>query len=193
MGLRTACIENRNLLGGTCLNVGCIPSKTLLNVTHKYHAAKHNFARMGLQISNIDINWPQVQKERASTIEGLAGGITSLFRKYKVDWLKGYGKILGKNSVNIKLNMGGEQQITAKNIIIATGSEVAKFPGVEFDEKVIVSSTGALESKKIPKTFITIGAGVIGLELGSVYNSIGTRVKAIEFSKHICPFTDKEV
>ncbi|MBT4922550.1 MAG: dihydrolipoyl dehydrogenase [Rickettsiales bacterium] len=192
LGLKTACIEKRSTLGGTCLNVGCIPSKSLLEFSHHFHDAEHNFAEYGIDISKPKSNIAKMMAKKDEIIKGLTGGIEGLFKKNKVTYYKGFGTIINKNEVTINLD-GKDQNIKAKNIIIATGSEVTPLPGVEIDEKVIVSSTGALALKKVPKKMILIGAGVIGLELGSVWSRLGSEVEVIEYSDKICPFMDKDV
>ncbi|EGR32409.1 hypothetical protein IMG5_084100 [Ichthyophthirius multifiliis] len=194
LGLKTACIEKRGALGGTCLNVGCIPSKALLNISQKYFDSIHKFADFGIEAKGVKVNWGKVQQKKDSIVTGLTGGIEYLFKKNKVDYIKGYGKLLDKNTINVDLvNNQGQQKLSSKNIIIATGSEPTPFPGLEFDEKTIVSSTGALSLPVIPEKLIVIGAGVIGLEMGSVYQRLGTKVTVIEYADQICPFLDNEI
>ncbi|MEM9967586.1 MAG: dihydrolipoyl dehydrogenase [Pseudomonadota bacterium] len=188
LGLKTACVEGRETLGGTCLNVGCIPSKALLHASHMLHEAEHNFAEMGLKGKSPSVDWAQMQSYKSSTIETNTKGIEFLFKKNKIDWLKGWGSIPEPGKVQV-----GDEIHEAKNIIIASGSEAASLPGVEVDEKVIVTSTGVLELGKIPKKLVVIGAGVIGLELGSVYARLGTDVTVIEFLDVITPGMDPEV
>lgn len=188
LGLKTACVEGRETLGGTCLNVGCIPSKALLHATHQLHEAEHNFAKMGLKGKSPSVDWPQMQAYKADVIDGNTKGIEFLFKKNKIDWLKGWGSIPAAGKVKV-----GDEVHEAKNIIIATGSEVATLPGVEIDEETVVSSTGALSLKKIPKKMIVIGAGVIGLEMGSVYSRLGAEVTVIEYLDTITPTMDGEV
>ena len=190
LGLKTACVEGRETLGGTCLNVGCIPSKALLHASHQLHEAEHNFAKMGLKGKSPSVDWKQMLTYKNETIEANTKGIEFLFKKNKIDWLKGWGSIPAAGKVKV-----GDEVHEAKNIIIASGSEVSPVPGadVTVDEKVVVSSTGALELPKIPKTMIVIGAGVIGLELGSVYSRLGTKVEIIEFLDAITPGMDAEV
>ncbi|GGA21871.1 dihydrolipoyl dehydrogenase [Neptunicoccus cionae] len=187
LGLKTACVEGRGALGGTCLNVGCIPSKALLHASHMLHEAEHNFAKMGLKGKSPSVDFKQMLAYKDETITQNTSGIEFLFKKNKVDWLRGWGKISGKGEVSVD----GEVH-KAKNIVIATGSEPSSLKGVEVDEKVVVSSTGALELPKVPKTMAVIGAGVIGLELGSVYSRLGTEVTVIEYLDHITPGMDKE-
>ncbi|WP_377191276.1 dihydrolipoyl dehydrogenase [Ruegeria meonggei] len=188
LGLKTAVVEGRETLGGTCLNVGCIPSKALLHASHQLHEAEHNFAKMGLKGKSPSVDWKQMQAYKEETIEGNTKGIEFLFKKNKIDWLKGWGSIPAAGQVKV-----GDDVHEAKNIIIASGSEPAALPGVEVDEKVVVTSTGALSLGKIPKKMVVIGAGVIGLELGSVYQRLGTEVTVIEFLKEITPGMDPEV
>ena len=188
LGLKTACVEGRDTLGGTCLNVGCIPSKALLHASHQLHEAEHNFAKMGLKGKSPSIDWKQMLAYKDEVIEGNTKGIEFLFKKNKIDWLKGWGSIPAPGQVKV-----GEEVHTAKNIIIATGSEPSSLPGIEIDEKMVVTSTGALELGKIPKKMVVIGAGVIGLELGSVYARLGSEVTVVEFLDAITPGMDAEV
>ncbi len=188
LGLKTAVVEGRETLGGTCLNVGCIPSKALLHASHQLHEAEHNFAKMGLKGKSPSVDWKQMQAYKDEVIEGNTKGIEFLFKKNKIDWLKGWGSIPAAGQVKV-----GDEIHEAKNIIIASGSEPASLPGVEVDEKVVVTSTGALSLGKIPKKLVVIGAGVIGLELGSVYQRLGAEVTVIEFLDVITPGMDPEV
>ncbi|MEM6658101.1 MAG: dihydrolipoyl dehydrogenase [Pseudomonadota bacterium] len=188
LGLKTACVEGRDTLGGTCLNIGCIPSKALLHASHQMHEAEHNFAKMGLKGKSPSVDWKQMQTYKQETIDGNTKGIEFLFKKNKIDWLKGWGSIPAAGQVKV-----GDEIHTAKNIIVASGSEPSSLPGVEVDEKVVVTSTGALSLNKIPKKMVVIGAGVIGLELGSVYQRLGAEVTVIEFLDVITPGMDPEV
>ncbi|MCE0505544.1 dihydrolipoyl dehydrogenase [Roseivivax sp. GX 12232] len=188
LGLKTACVEGRETLGGTCLNVGCIPSKALLHATHQLHEAEHNFAKMGLKGKSPSVDWEQMQSYKSETIETNTKGIEFLFKKNKIDWLKGWGSIPEKGRVKV-----GDETHEAKHIILATGSDVATLPGVEIDEKTVVSSTGALSLSKVPKKMVVIGAGVIGLEMGSVYARLGTEVTVVEYLDKITPTMDGEV
>ncbi|MGB0686922.1 MAG: dihydrolipoyl dehydrogenase, partial [Paracoccaceae bacterium] len=188
LGLKTACVEGRDTLGGTCLNVGCIPSKALLHASHMLHEATHNFAKMGLKGKSPSVDWAQMQTYKAETIEGNTKGIEFLFKKNKIDWLKGWARIAKAGQVDV----AGEIH-EAKNIIIASGSTPSTLPGVEIDEDIVVSSTGALALAKIPKKLTVIGAGVIGLELGSVYARLGAEVTVIEYLDAITPGMDAEV
>ena len=149
LGLKTACVEKRGSLGGTCLNVGCIPSKSLLNNSHYYHEAVHGFKKRGIEVDGISINLEQMMDAKDKTVKSLTGGVEMLFKKNKVDYVKGHGKITAKNEVTVDLIDGGTQTLTTKNILIATGSEVTPFPGIEIDEEQVVSSTGALSLKKV--------------------------------------------
>ncbi|WP_417604159.1 dihydrolipoyl dehydrogenase [Primorskyibacter flagellatus] len=188
LGLKTACVEGRETLGGTCLNVGCIPSKALLHATHQLHEAEHNFAKMGLKGKSPSVDWKQMISYKDEVIGQNTKGIEFLFKKNKVDWLKGWGSIPEAGKVKV-----GDEVHDAKNIIIATGSEASSLPGVEVDEKIVVTSTGALELAKIPKKMVVIGAGVIGLEMGSVYARLGTEVTVVEYLDAITPGMDREV
>jgi len=188
LGLKTACVEGRETLGGTCLNVGCIPSKALLHATHQLHEAEHNFATMGLKGKAPTVDWAVMQEYKQDVVGQNTKGIEFLFKKNKIDWLKGWGSIPEAGKVKV-----GDEVHEAKNIIVATGSVPSSLPGVEIDEKVVVTSTGALSLPKIPKKMVVIGAGVIGLEMGSVYARLGTEVTVVEFLDHITPGMDPEV
>ncbi|WP_373051301.1 dihydrolipoyl dehydrogenase [Thalassovita aquimarina] len=188
LGLKTACVEGRGTLGGTCLNVGCIPSKALLHASHQLHEAEHNFEKMGLKGAAPKIDWKQMLAYKDDVVAGNTKGIEFLFKKNKVDWIKGWASIPAAGKVQV-----GDETHEAKNIIVATGSEASSIPGVEIDEKVVVSSTGALELPKVPKKLVVIGAGVIGLELGSVYARLGSEVTVVEFLDQITPGMDAEV
>ncbi|MBV7377719.1 dihydrolipoyl dehydrogenase [Maritimibacter dapengensis] len=190
LGLKTACVEGRETLGGTCLNVGCIPSKALLHASHMLHEAEENFTKMGLKGKSPSVDWKQMLAYKDDVIGQNTKGIEFLFKKNKVDWLKGWGKITGKGEVQV-----GDDTYKAKNIVIATGSEVSTLPGVEVNNAggVVVDSTGALALPKVPKKMVVIGAGVIGLEMGSVYARLGTEVTVVEYLDHITPGMDAEV
>lgn len=188
LGLKTACVEGRATLGGTCLNVGCIPSKALLHASHQLHEAEHNFVKMGLKGKSPSVDWPQMLSYKDEVIEGNTKGIEFLFKKNKIDWLKGWGSIPAAGQVKV-----GDEVHDTKNIIIATGSEASSLPGIEVDEKIVVTSTGALTLPKVPKKMVVIGAGVIGLELGSVYKRLGSDVTVIEYLDAITPGMDGEV
>ena len=188
LGLKTAVVEGRETLGGTCLNVGCIPSKALLHASHCLHDAEVNFAKMGLKGKAPSVDWKQMLSYKDEVIGQNTKGIEFLFKKNKITWLKGWGSIPEAGKVKV-----GDDTHEAKNIVIATGSEPSSLKGVEVDEKVVVTSTGALELGKVPKEMVVIGAGVIGLELGSVYARLGTKVTVVEFLDHITPGMDGEV
>jgi dihydrolipoamide dehydrogenase len=189
LGLKTACVEARKTLGGTCLNVGCIPSKAMLEISHKYHDAAHNFSDLGIEINQPKIDVKKLIDNKNNIIKGLTGGIAGLFKKNKVTYINGFGKFISKNEIEID----GKDKISAKNFIIATGSESANLPGVEIDEKTIVSSTGALELTKVPKKLLVIGAGVIGLEMASVWGRFGAEIEVVEFLDKITPAMDGEI
>lgn len=188
LGLKTACVEKRDVLGGVCLNVGCIPSKALLDSSEKFHEATHEFAKKGIDVTGVKLNLKNMMAQKTEVVAGLTKGIEGLFKKNKVTWLKGTGTITAKNEVSVDGKKYG-----AKNIIIATGSDVATLPGIKIDEKQIVSSTGALELTAVPKKLVVIGAGVIGLELGSVWGRLGAEVTVIEYLDRITPGIDAEI
>jgi len=181
LGLKAVCIESRGALGGTCLNVGCIPSKALLNNSHLYHQAKTDFASRGINVDNVTLDLTKMMSAKATSVSQLTGGIEMLLKKNKVDYVKGHGRLTGTTSISVDLSVGGLPTISAKNIMLATGSEVSPFPGVTVDEKTIISSTGALSLEKLPESMIVIGAGVIGLELGSVWERLGSKVTVVEY------------
>lgn len=189
LGLKTLCVEKRDTkkLGGTCLNVGCIPSKALLHASELYEEAGSSFAEMGIEVSP-KLNLKKMLESKEKAVDGLTKGIEFLFKKNKVDHVFGFGKITGKGKVDVD-----GKKYSAKNIVIATGSEVAQLPGVEIDEKKIVSSTGALDLSKVPGKMLVIGAGVIGLELGSVWRRLGADVTVVEYLDKILPGMDGEV
>ncbi|KAJ2687249.1 dihydrolipoamide dehydrogenase precursor [Coemansia sp. IMI 209128] len=193
LGQKTACIEKRETLGGTCLNVGCIPSKAMLNNSHLYHEAKHNFAKRGIDVGEVKLNLDQLLADKDKAVTGLTRGIEMLFKKNKVEWLKGTGTLKSANEIEVSLNGGGVESIRAKNIIIATGSEPSPFPGFEIDEKQIITSTGALALEKVPEKMIVIGGGVIGLELGSVWSRLGAEVTVVEYLPAIGAGMDAEL
>ena len=191
LGLKTACIESRGTLGGTCLNIGCIPSKSLLNLSEAFHQAK-DFSKIGIETGDIKLNLSKMMKNKDKAVTILTKGVEFLFKKNKVTYFKGYGSILDKNKILIKSN-DDEKNIETKNIVISTGSEAVSLPGVEFDEEKILSSTGALNIPKVPKKMLIIGAGYIGLEMGSVWSRLGSEVHVIEYLDHITPGLDKEI
>ncbi len=188
LGLKVACVEGRETLGGTCLNVGCIPSKALLHATHQLHEAEHNFEAMGLMGAKPKPDWKKMLAYKADVIGQNTKGIEFLFKKNKVDWIKGWASIPAPGKVKV-----GDTTHETKKIVIASGSESSPLKGVEVDEKTIVTSTGALELGKIPKKLIVIGAGVIGLEMGSVFARLGAEVTVIEYLDRIIPGNDGEV
>jgi dihydrolipoamide dehydrogenase len=189
LGLKTACVESRETLGGTCLNVGCIPSKALLHASEMFHEAQSgSLAKFGIDFSGVSLNLDQMHAEKAKAVGELTGGIEFLFKKNKVDWLKGHAAFTSANSLDV-----AGKSYTAKNIMIATGSSVTPLPGVEIDQKVIVDSTGALALPKVPKHLVVIGGGVIGLELGSVWLRLGAQVTVVEYLDQILPGMDGEV
>jgi dihydrolipoamide dehydrogenase len=191
LGLKTAIIEKRGTLGGTCLNVGCIPSKALLHASEAYENAGAHFKDLGVDVSGLKLNLAQMMKSKDETVDGLTKGIEFLMKKNKVTYIKGTGKITGAGKVSVS----GEnaQELDAKNIVIATGSEVMPLPNITIDEEKIISSTGALALNKVPKSMVVIGAGVIGLELGSVWRRLGAEVTVIEFLDRITPGIDAEI
>jgi dihydrolipoamide dehydrogenase len=188
LGLKVACVEGRGALGGTCLNVGCIPSKALLHASHQLHEAAHNFTKMGLMGKTPSVDWTRMQGYKDDVINQNTSGIEFLFKKNKVDYVQGWGKITGAGEVTV-----GDQVLNTKNIVIATGSEPSSIPNVTIDEKIVVSSTGALSLKKVPKRLVVIGAGVIGLELGSVYQRLGSEVTVVEYLDTVTPGMDKDL
>lgn len=179
--LKTISVEKDPTLGGTCLNVGCIPSKALLNNSHYYHMAHSgDLASRGINVSNVELDLEKMMGEKTKAVKALTGGIAQLFKKNKVDVVRGHGTITSPNEVTVQTE-NGQETIRAQNIMIATGSEVTPFAGIEIDEERIVSSTGALSLKELPKNMLVIGAGVIGLELGSVWSRLGAEVTAVDF------------
>lgn len=193
LGLKTTCIEKRGTLGGTCLNVGCIPSKALLHSSHMYHEAKSSFAHHGVKFSNLEVDLPAMMAQKDKAVAGLTKGIEGLFKKNKVTYVKGFGKLASPSEVSVDLIDGGSTVVKGKNIIIATGSDVKSLPGITIDEKKVVSSTGALCLPEIPKKLVVIGAGYIGLEMGSVWNRLGSEVTVVEFAPDIVPTMDGEI
>ncbi|MFO1176553.1 MAG: dihydrolipoyl dehydrogenase [Paracoccaceae bacterium] len=188
LGLKTAVVEGRDTLGGTCLNVGCIPSKALLHASHSLHEAEANFAKMGLIGAPPTVDWAQMQAYKADVVSTNTKGIEFLFKKNKITWIKGWAAIPAPGQVKV-----GDELHDARHIVIASGSEPSPLPGVEVDEKVIVTSTGALALAAIPKKLVVIGAGVIGLEMGSVYARLGSEVTVVEYLDAITPGMDGEV
>jgi len=191
LGLKTACIESRGSLGGTCLNVGCIPSKNLLNFSENFHKAK-NFGKIGIEVGEVKLNLDKMMKNKENAVTVLTKGIEFLFKKNKVTYFKGKGSFKSTNEISI-LAEGKETTIQTDKTIISTGSEPLSIPGMEFDEEKILSSTGALSLSKLPKKMLVVGGGYIGLEMGSVWSRLGTQVEVIEFLDHITPGIDREV
>ena len=192
LGLKTACVESRGFLGGTCLNVGCIPSKSLLHLSENYYRATKNFSNLGIEFEKVNLNLPKMMKNKEKTVTILTKGIEFLFKKNKVFYIKGNAKIKSKNEVLVQAK---EKEIiyNTKNIIISTGSLPASLPGIKFDEKQIISSTGALSLNSVPKKMVIVGAGYIGLEMGSVWSRLGSEIQVIEFLDHIVPGMDLEI
>ncbi|MCB9964955.1 MAG: dihydrolipoyl dehydrogenase [Rhodospirillales bacterium] len=188
LGMKTAVVEKRATLGGTCLNVGCIPSKALLSTSEKYEEANHSFKGFGIDIKGLSVNLKAMMKHKTDVVSANTAGIEYLFKKNKIDWLKGAGVISAKGEVTV-----AEKKYKAKHIVIATGSDVVSLPGITIDEKQIVSSTGALELPAVPKKLVVIGGGVIGLELGCVWSRLGADVTVIEFLDEILPGMDGEI
>jgi dihydrolipoamide dehydrogenase len=193
LGLKTACVESRGTLGGTCLNVGCIPSKSLLNLSENFHKAKKDFNQQGIEIDGIRLNIEKMMANKNKSIQVLTKGVEFLFKKNKITYIKGKGVLFSKNDVVAYESNNKRINIKAKNIVIATGSEVASLPGINIDEKNIVSSTGALSFEKVPKKLAVIGGGYIGLEMGSVWSRLGSDVTVIEYLDYITPGMDREI
>tara|TARA_B100000131_G_scaffold130167_1_gene126991 strand:+ start:1619 stop:3025 length:1407 start_codon:yes stop_codon:yes gene_type:complete len=193
LGLKTACVESNETLGGTCLNVGCIPSKSLLNSSEMFHKSQKEFDKLGIEINNIKLNLPKMMANKNKSVLTLTKGIEFLFKKNKVFHLKGKGSIPSNNTVLVKDNSGKETKYKAKNIVIGIGSIPSSLPDLKIDEETIVSSTGALSFKEVPKNLVVIGGGYIGLELSSVWKRLGSNVTVIEFLDHIIPGMDKDI
>ncbi len=192
LGFKTACIESRGSLGGTCLNVGCIPSKSLLNLSEEFHKVK-NLSSKGIEVGEVKLNLNKMMKSKEKAVTVLTRGVEFLLKKNNVTYFKGVGSFKSKNEISIKDVNKNEKLIFAEKIIIATGSVPTSLPGIDFDEKVIVSSTGVLKLEKVPKKMIVVGGGYIGLEMGSVWSRLGSEVQVIEFLDHITPGMDKEI
>ena len=193
LGLKTACVEYRETLGGTCLNVGCIPSKSLLNSSEMFHKSQKEFDKLGIEINNIKLNLSKMMANKNKSVLTLTKGVEFLFKKNKIFHLKGKGSIPSNNTVLVKDNSGKETKYNAKNIVIGTGSVPSSLPDLKIDEENIVSSTGALSFKEVPKKLVVIGGGYIGLELSSVWKRLGSNVTVIEFLDHIIPGMDKDI
>ncbi len=192
LGLKTACVESRGALGGTCLNVGCIPSKSLLNLSENFHKAKKDFNQQGIEIEGIKLNIEKMMSNKNKSIQVLTKGVEFLFKKNNVTYIKGKGVLFSKNDIVVYDN-NKKNNYKAKNIVIATGSEVASLPGIDIDEKNIISSTGALSLKQVPKKLAIIGGGYIGLEMGSVWSRLGSKVTVFEYLEYITPGMDREI
>tara|TARA_Y100000817_G_scaffold76793_1_gene59090 strand:+ start:1177 stop:2580 length:1404 start_codon:yes stop_codon:yes gene_type:complete len=192
LGLKTGCIETRGTLGGTCLNVGCIPSKSLLNSSEMFFKAKNNFGNLGIETGQIKLNLKKMMMNKSKSVQVLTKGVEFLFKKNKVSYIKGKGVLFSKNDVVVYQD-NNKKSYKAKNIVIATGSTSVPIKGINIDEKNIVSSTGALSLEKVPNNLVIIGGGYIGLEMGSVWARLGSKVTVIEYLDHITPGMDKEI
>ncbi len=192
LGLKTACIESRGSLGGTCLNVGCIPSKSLLNLSEEFNKVQ-NLSNKGIEIGEVKLNLPKMMKSKDKAVTILTKGVEFLLKKNKITYFKGVGSLKSKNEISIIDNNKKEVLVKAEKIVIATGSVPISLPGIEFDEKIIVSSTGALKLEAVPKKMLVVGGGYIGLEMGSVWSRLGAEVHVVEFLDHITPGMDKEI
>ena len=192
LGLKTGCIEARGALGGTCLNVGCIPSKSLLNLSEIYYKTQKNYNNLGIEVENVKLNLNKMMMNKNKSVQVLTKGVEFLFNKNKVSYIKGKGVLFSKNDVVVYEN-GKKTSYKSKNIVIATGSSPSSLPGIEIDEKNVISSTGALSLNQVPKNLLVIGGGYIGLEMGSVWSRLGSNVTVIEYLDHIIPGMDREV
>ena len=192
LGLKTACVESRGSLGGTCLNVGCIPSKSLLNLSEEFHKVK-NLSNKGIEVGEVKLNLDKMMKSKDKAVTVLTKGVEFLLKKNKVTYYKGVGSFKSKNEISIKGTDNNETLIFSEKVIIATGSVPVALPGISFDEKIIVSSTGVLKLDKVPKKLMVVGGGYIGLEMGSVWSRLGSEVHVVEFLDHITPGMDKEI
>jgi dihydrolipoamide dehydrogenase len=193
LGLKTAVVEKNATFGGTCLNVGCIPSKAMLHASELYEEAGHSFGQMGIKVGQPGMDLPALHKYRLGNVESNVKGVAFLFKKNKVDTFQGAGRIAAPGKVEVKAADGKTQTFDTKSIVIATGSDVARLNGIDIDEKRIVSSTGALELPSVPKKLLIVGAGIIGLELGSVWRRLGAEVTIVEFLDHVLPGIDREI
>src|ERR1700689_168541 len=193
LGMKTAVVEKNATFGGTCLNVGCIPSKAMLHASELYEEAGHTFGEMGIQVGKPRVDLAALLKYKEGNVESNVKGVDFLFKKNKIEAFRGIGRIVAPGKVEVKAEDGKARTLETKNIVIATGSDVARLPGIEIDEKRIVSSTGALELAKVPQKMIVVGAGIIGLELGSVWRRLGAAVTIVEFLDHILPGIDGEI
>ena len=192
LGLKTACIESRGSLGGTCLNIGCIPSKSLLNLSEEFSKVK-NLSNKGIEVGDVKLNLPKMMKSKEKAVTVLTKGVEFLLKKNKVTYYKGVGSFKSKNEISVKDSNNNETLIFSEKVIIATGSVPVALPGISFDEKIIVSSTGVLKLDKVPKKLMVVGGGYIGLEMGSVWSRLGSEVHVVEFLDHITPGMDKEI
>ena len=192
LGLKTACIESRGSLGGTCLNIGCIPSKSLLNLSEEFHKVK-NLSNKGIEVGDIKLNLAKMMKSKDKAVTVLTKGVEFLLKKNKVTYFKGLGSFKSKNQILVKDDKNNETVLESEKIIIATGSAPVSLPGIEFDEKIIISSTGALSLEKVPNKMVVVGGGYIGLEMGSVWSRLGAEVHVVEFLDQITPGMDKEI
>jgi dihydrolipoamide dehydrogenase len=193
LGMKTAVVEKNATFGGTCLNVGCIPSKAMLHASELYEETGHSFAQMGIMTGKPSMDLPALHKFRLANVDSNVKGVAYLFKKNKIETFQGAGRITAPGKVEVKGADGKTQTLETKNIVIATGSDVARLPGIEIDEKRVVSSTGALELPSVPKKLLIVGAGIIGLELGSVWRRLGAEVTIVEFIDHILPGLDREI
>ncbi|HLL28144.1 MAG TPA: dihydrolipoyl dehydrogenase [Xanthobacteraceae bacterium] len=193
LGLKTAVVEKDKTFGGTCLNVGCIPSKALLHASHLYEEAGNGFAKMGIKVPGPKLDLAQMMEFKQEGVDGNVKGVDFLFKKNKIDAYIGKGRIAAPGRVEVSTGNGKTETIETKSIVIATGSDVTRLPGIEIDEKRVVSSTGALELSKVPERLLVVGAGVIGLELGSVWRRLGSKVEVVEFLDRILPGMDSEI
>jgi len=192
LGLKTGCIESRGTLGGTCLNVGCIPSKSLLNSSELYHKAKNSFNNLGIETTNLKLNLKKMMANKSKSVQVLTKGVEFLFKKNKISYIKGKGALISKSNVIVYEN-GKKTSYKSKNIVIATGSFPTSLSGIEIDEKNIISSTGALNLERVPNSLVVIGGGYIGLEMGSVWSRLGSKVTVVEYLDHITPGMDREI
>jgi len=193
LGMKTAVVEKRATFGGTCLNIGCIPSKAMLNASELYEEAGHKFAQMGIKVGTPAVDLAAMLKYKQDAVDGNVKGVDYLFKKNKIETFHGAGRLVGPGKVEVKNADGKAQVLETKNVVIATGSDAARLNGIDFDEKRIVSSTGALDLPAVPKKLLIVGAGIIGLELGSVWRRLGAEVTIVEFLDHILPGIDSEV
>src|SRR5580692_9760668 len=192
LGMKTAVVEKSATFGGTCLNIGCIPSKAMLNASELYEEAGHKFAEMGIKVGTPGVDLAAMLKYKEKGVDGNVKGVDYLFKKNKIETFRGTGRIAAPGRVEVKADDGKAQVLETKNIVIATGSDVARLPGIAIDEKRVVSSTGALDLSKVPGKLLIVGAGIIGLELGSVWRRLGAEVTIVEFLDHILPGIDRD-